>query len=971
MFRVLFSILIFSFFSAKSQFERFINYNVKDGLPSSETYGIQQDSRGFIWILGDAGISRFDGYQFKNYNTDNGLADNTNFGMFEDNKRRMWFRSLSGKLSYFYNDSFYTIPCNDSLTTLFKKIISNSFYVDSGDTIWIGTVSNFYVKIAPGWKKNNLQKIDVAHGKYINHIAAKQFIIGGDNFRNIDIHFHDRNKGSAYSIKTGIINENNSDFRFFSTRLPNGNFVSSVGTFLFLTKSSEIIARAECPTQIISIVQDNNNTLLVTTYNGVYVFSSSDLKFIKTLPFLDNKIVTGACIDNENEAWFTTEGHGLYCVPHRNFRYYTTSTGLSDSKISAARVVDSVIYTGHLNGSISLLKSDTVINVQPEIKFKSTQMMRVTGIASCDDRIIVTKVIGAVQIKGEKFHSIVSLQQTPFKTIIRSRANDFVFISYSHLLRLDPETYTATQIIKTPARTDNIYESSDHTFWISGVDGIYTVKDSILTYLGSKNKLLTYRASQFCEDNNGVIWIATRGGGLLRYSQGQVIQYKEEHGLAGNICRSLYYENEKIWIGTNKGLSCLSLADQKQQFSNYYANTGLLTNEVNAILKFNDQLLLVHNNGLTVFPKNNIYSSTVAPPVYIDQIHINGKQFKSNGVAYLQHDQNHIAINFTGISFKDGGDVKYKYKLQGLDTNWIFTNYNTANYQGLQPGNYQFSVYAMNYAGIWSAKPAVFSFVIVPAWYQTWLFRISVGILFIVLSLLILKKYYSLVRKREEEKFILNQRVAQTELQALRAQMNPHFVFNAINSVQYFITHNDPQSSQKYLSKFAKLIRYVIENSKPASIPLQTEIDALTLYLELEALRFNNKFRHEIVVDKRINPLSIQIPSMIIQPYVENAIWHGIMHKFGEGRIEIRFTIEETELRCTITDNGIGRAESARIKSGNPMRLHKSLGMNITKERLEIINQMNNTQLKLVISDILNEKNEVEGTIVKLNIPLN
>jgi hypothetical protein len=205
----------------------------------------------------------------------------------------------------------------------------------------------------------------------------------------------------------------------------------------------------------------------------------------------------------------------------------------------------------------------------------------------------------------------------------------------------------------------------------------------------------------------------------------------------------------------------------------------------------------------------------------------------------------------------------------------------------------------------------------------------------------------------------------------LRFQMNPHFVYNAMNSVQYFITQNDPVSSQKYLAKFARLIRYVVENSKPASIPLKTEIEALTLYLELESLRFENRFEYLINIEEDMDLNYVRIPSMLIQPYVENALWHGLMHKEGKGKIDISLKIVDEVLKCVIKDDGIGRKRSHEIKQNNGLDSHKSFGMSITKERLDILNQINKTNLSVFITDLINEQQECIGTNVELSIPFN
>ncbi len=409
----------------------------------------------------------------------------------------------------------------------------------------------------------------------------------------------------------------------------------------------------------------------------------------------------------------------------------------------------------------------------------------------------------------------------------------------------------------------------------------------------------------------------------------------------------------------------------KYHVKNYSSKNGLLTNEVNYIIKFKDKLWLAHNNGISVFNPNGIQDNKTPPPVYITSIMVNEVNLSTNKHIILTHDENYLTINYNGLSFKDPGHIEYKHKLEGLDTNWIYTNYTSVNFQGVSPGKYRFVVYAKNNDEHWSTTPAAFEFVIEPAWWQTWWFKLLIVLAIISLSILAFIYRLKLVEKRERLKTLQLTRLSNAELKALRSQMNPHFVFNAINSVQYFITNNDPASSQKYLSKFAKLIRYVVDNSKPAAIPLSRELEALNLYLDLESLRFENKFEYNIIINDNVDIDNIQIPSMLIQPFVENAIWHGLMHKESKGKININISLKDQGIICIIEDNGIGRKRSREIIKEKNNEFHKSVGMSITQERLDVINQKNNSNFTINVIDLEDGNGKSIGTRVELNLPFN
>ena len=219
----------------------------------------------------------------------------------------------------------------------------------------------------------------------------------------------------------------------------------------------------------------------------------------------------------------------------------------------------------------------------------------------------------------------------------------------------------------------------------------------------------------------------------------------------------------------------------------------------------------------------------------------------------------------------------------------------------------------------------------------------------------------------EKAKAELQQQAIALEMQALRAQMNPHFIFNSLNSINMFILENDKLKASEYLSKFSRLIRLILQNSQHASIHLEKELEALRLYLELESLRFDNKFGYKIVIDDNVDVSVLKVPPLIIQPYAENAIWHGLMHKRERGNLSIELYIQNETLFYKITDDGIGRQRSAELKSKSASA-HKSMGMHITTNRLAMLQQQGKTSI--TITDLVLSEGNSGGTEVLIEIPI-
>jgi tetratricopeptide (TPR) repeat protein len=243
-----------------------------------------------------------------------------------------------------------------------------------------------------------------------------------------------------------------------------------------------------------------------------------------------------------------------------------------------------------------------------------------------------------------------------------------------------------------------------------------------------------------------------------------------------------------------------------------------------------------------------------------------------------------------------------------------------------------------------------------------------IGALAVIVGFIALFIFRSL-KAAQRARLIVEQQKGLMELKALRAQMNPHFIFNAINSIQHFILKNDPEAAQKHLTKFSKLIRKVLENSKHESIPLSEEIQMLQLYAELEAVRFSSKFEYKFIVDNSIEPEKILISPLIVQPYVENAIWHGLMHLKGvKGELTIKFEKENGMLKCTVDDNGIGRKSSTEMKTEAQ---HEPMGLSITNERVQVLNDVYGINIQVNIIDKANADGTAAGTRVELLMPLN
>ena len=301
-----------------------------------------------------------------------------------------------------------------------------------------------------------------------------------------------------------------------------------------------------------------------------------------------------------------------------------------------------------------------------------------------------------------------------------------------------------------------------------------------------------------------------------------------------------------------------------------------------------------------------------------------------------------------------------------MDSNWTISAERSAAYNFLRPGKYVFELKASNNNNVWSPGVVHFSFMIEPPFWQTWWF---VFLCVLAASLLVYALFKARV-KRIKEKAAIRQQLAELEGKALRAQMNPHFIFNSLNAIQECIVMEKVDAAYEYLARFSKLLRMVLNNSEKNLISLQEEIEMIRLYLELEALRFKNSFEYGINIDPGIDVEMAEVPPLLLQPFIENAIWHGLRNKQGEKKLSVSCTPNTNGVTCTIIDNGIGRVKAREIKAAKMgAAAFESRGMILSEQRMQMMNLDHKEKFDVQILDLYDDQGTAIGTKIILHLP--
>ncbi len=490
-------------------------------------------------------------------------------------------------------------------------------------------------------------------------------------------------------------------------------------------------------------------------------------------------------------------------------------------------------------------------------------------------------------------------------------------------------------------------------------------------------------------------WVSLRNG-LVHYDKEfrKIKTYSQEDGYNGFILNMLLDKDGNLWfvnlvkqVGrlnpVTDIITTLSEADgyHKQDY-NWFAP---VTKDARGNLYFGIGWKTGTGKldwGLErIYPER--YSAIKAANVYLQSLTINQKPFPlSVGVnsveeLFLRYNQNLISIETGIIDFytKGKGHIRYKLIREDKDEAWQYgAAYYTIRYDGLLPGKYKLIMQASNAGDEFNSPEKILLINISPAFWNTWWFRI-VAAIFIIVSIYgfirwrIQRRFRLQLERSEKEREVaeLKQKTTELEMQALRAQMNPHFIFNSLNSINRFILQNNRTQASEYLTKFSKLVRMILQNSQASLITLESELEALGLYLEMEALRFNYQFSYKISVSKDLDIEVLKVPPLIIQPYVENAIWHGLMHKEEKGQLDIEVSQENEYLYLKVTDNGIGRKQAAALANKTATK-HKSMGLRITADRIAMMQSSNGSPV--TINDLVNPDGTAAGTEVIIKMPV-
>lgn len=954
----------------------FRHFGLEDGLPQSQVFDVLSDSRGFIWVgTRGGGIARFDGNSFKPYNTNDGLINNFVNCLYEDGKGDIWIGTQSGVSRY--NGLGFT---NYALSKDGDVRVLSMHEMDS--TLYIGTSNGLFVR-----ERDSIRKIenqDTNDNFYITALSSYgQHVYMGTN-RGLYL-LNKRNQKTVRYISTvdGLPDNYIQCLLTDST----GVWIGTYGKGIRFYDGDEV-ARTTLPLPYNTICYDlmklGSDLWIATQDNGVFVVNLSDQKIARygISSGLTNNHVRSLALDDWGNVWLGTSGGGLNQFAGQQFNHLTTKDGLPENYVYAiAQDRDGAVWAG--TGRRGVVKIDSG---------RYTVYGQDSGFANIKVKAIGSSLDGTIWF-GTEGEGLAYFQDSVFrwltvksglcgnyiKDIVCVRKSDVWVASLdggiSHITRVKGGYSIKNYRYLTELPSNRIHalhaDAKDVIWFGTESKGVGNVSNGKVNMLLSESQL-DYQNIRAIRSNKNGIWIATSGG-LYRYEwKSDKLTKPIKEGLRSSNLYLLEFDKlGHLYLGHERGLEKLTLNEtgdviEIEHFGVADGFSGIETCQNASLCDREGNLWFGTINGLTQYNPNNIQTNEVPPKIWLDNIDLFYEQLVPNTFNYaplswnnltsspsFPYDQNHLTFSFTGIDLNNPTKLMYQWKLEGFDGEWRKpTQKRDAVYSNLPSGLYSLKYKAISSDGI-ESEIKEWPFEIKLPFWKTWWFRLltwAVPLLIIVLIVWVYVQRIKARGQREREKLEVEKELVELEQKALRLQMNPHFLFNALNSIQSLVALEKHQEARKYLQKFAKLMRLTLQNSRVESIPLSDEITTLSNYVELEQFSMKSPFTFSISTSDDINPDNIYIPPMMLQPFVENAIKHGLPELGASGKLDVRFELDQQTLICTITDNGIGRT-AAIEKAKGKSKSHESAAIQVITDRLNILNKAH-TGNSLEIQDL-------------------
>lgn len=980
---------------------QFISYTTRDGLSSNDIREVVKDEHGFLWIATGNGLNRFDGNAFDHFYNDpadpHSIPGNEVLSLYIDSNHQLWAGTLAGISRYDPVKQQFTTYSPDSSNGKCGRWF-NCMQEDRNKKLWVGA-----------WYE--LLIFDQANGKFQRSgwadFAAANKPARGNNSRIVILSLIPKSPHELWVLTTyGLysVNTNTRQFTWYpyqgledyygcQLNYTDENSDPWIGTYnngllhydqqLHKWESFLPPAPAAGTTglhSVYGIIPYKGDTLLYNGEGGPALFDRRHRQFIPLamLPATVNSSTYRSIRDNDH-FWFSSKlGLVLMYPPQSSFQAiapFGDKAYVNRAYAISGYPGEYILYDGVKKQVVRWNKQtgQTVALRTAEGKPIDTEL---TGwcrngndcYVSTDETIyrynLLTNNAASITLPPSLF---TANERTVRNIVLDKNGTGWIRLRTQGIVQYDPATGRTEFITFLKPELDRSYAAlqyseADHCLWIAVENG------GLYQYEISTGKLTHYplyrQAGGINQANltsiicmpNGDIYASDAAEGLYYYhhSDKTFTRFTMQDGLPGNNCNALLADKSgKIWIATSQGLSRFDPAGKT--FQHFIADDQLPSYLSFMSTADGEKMITCYANRFYEWDTKSMKDNVKNGMLYIRQLLVNNKPVPVDTAYTFSHTENNISLQAGIITDGKSGPADLEYSISNGNEWMKMDNSHTVSFSRLPPGTYQLLVRQKG-----NARQLQVTIHIRTPWWKQRLFILSSILLLLSTGWWLLQRRLLVVRKAA----LLKQKMAETEMMALRAQMNPHFIFNCISSIDNFIQDNDKVNASAWLSKFAKLIRNILDSSKNEVIPFWKDWETLQLYLELEQLRSDHSFKVVLHAEQELINGHYRVPPLIIQPFVENAIHHGILHRGDtNGLLTISAVLKEDKLVYTITDNGIGRQRSAELNAVNRLS-HNSYGLQMSRERIELFNRQKENVLN--ITDLTDATGKAAGTNVEI-----
>lgn len=964
--------VLFQITSAFPQSPSYYHYNTSNGLASSTVYDVFQDKNGFIWFGTLNGLNKFDGRRFTTYRMNDGLNSNSITAVIENEKGELYIGNYEKGINILkngrienYRGTIKGARINITYLIETKGILYG--YSAFGAIAKMNKSDDYLINTFPTFLKRLMKTGDdklialTSKGLYgLNNKKLEKLKI--DELPDENLYCSALEKDGSYLVGgNGII-----------YRIKNDRVVGSYSVKLF---EDNIVFNI--------LLDSQQNIWFSIAGKGFYLIPDGSKKIINPgiKLGLENTQINSLIEDNEGNIWVATYGKGVYCLTNLYIQSYTENDGLINNYINCIQKSKSgKLIIGTLNG-LSILDNGMIA----PLKYNSGNVITgyINNIIDSKNHFTVS-LTSQIAKSSSVNHEDLRFRIIQNQSFCETSGGIFLFGSTGNSIKVQKEFAYKKKSKLIYAFGDNTYgnrinfllEDSEKNIWIATSLGLCKLsygKDDIAKWektFFENDPVLNSKITFIYEDKENNLWFAgSNGVAQYKIADSSITSYTNILGYDVSSSTSIVKDNlNRIWIGNMKGVY---LYDGKS-IKHIDSQSGLTSNEVLSLF-YDDKLNRLYigtSNGMSELDINLFDNNRISPPkIFVNKVISEDSTYTEYSSLEFDRDKNNVNIDLSAINYSSPGSLIYKYK---LNEKWYETNNNVLNFSSLQNGNYNLQIIARTQNSGWS-NPYYLSFVIKPGFTETIWFKAGFFLLVFSSALSILVWRMKQKTKKISEQLDLTERINSLKHEALSAMMNPHFIFNSLNSVQYLINHQRNEEANDYIAMMAKLIRKNLDSAGSGFILLSEEINRLKLYLDLEKLRFQEKFSYEIITGSDVNTDSTMIPNMIIQPFVENSLWHGIINSGNNGLLTISFLLEDIEIDSLIsksliikvTDNGVGIKEALKNKKED----HISKGIHIIEERLRLLSTKLELPKPIILEDLSERNNKSHGTEVIISLP--